>query len=169
MFTEYLRTNKKMAIVLTVVRLYLAFVWITQGWDKISGKSFDTTKFLREALKKADTQDRLVQDWWAFILKHVMLPNVDILNHLIPLGEFFVGLGLLLGCFTHVSLRFALVMNFAYLFSGSVWVNPQMIALSLLLLHADRNASRVGIDGMIFDSLFRKPAPAKAPPMKGAV
>ncbi|MBO9129989.1 DoxX family protein [Bacillus sp. 165] len=169
MFTEYVRTNKKIAVVLTVLRLYLGIVWWSHGWEKLSAKSFNATKFLQDAIQKAGTKENLVQDWWAFILKHIMLPNVEILNHLIPVGEFFVAVGLLLGLFTQVSLRFALVMNFAYLFSGSIGVNPQMIVLSLLLLQAKRNAGKIGMDGIIIDSIFRKPSPPKAPPMKGAM
>ncbi|MFD3446592.1 DoxX family membrane protein [Microbacteriaceae bacterium 4G12] len=156
MFADFLRNNGKMALFLTFIRVYMGLVWMTHGWQKISGKTFDATGFLKEAITRSSGPDAVVQGWWAFIVKYLFLSNVEILNYLIPLGEFFVGLGLVLGCFTNVALYCGLIMNFSYLLSGSLDVNPQLILLSLLLLGSHENAGKIGVDGLIFKSIKRR-------------
>lgn len=165
MFSEFLKKNKKMAWFLFIVRFFLGVVWFQRGFEKISNKSFDASVFLKDAVAKTSGADALVQDWWAFIVQYFFLPNVEILNYLVPLGEFFVGLGLIAGAFTRQALCFALIMNFSYLLSGSMDINPQMILWSWLLLSARDNAGKIGADGWIFSSIKRKMAapPAKPP------
>ncbi|MFP3125303.1 DoxX family protein [Ectobacillus funiculus] len=170
MFSDFLKKNKKMAWFLAIVRFFLGIVWFRHGFEKISNKSFDASVFLKDAIAKTSGTDPVVQDWWAFIAKYFFLPNVDILNYLVPIGEFFVGLGLMTGAFTRPALCFALIMNFSYLLSGSMNINPQMILWSWLLLSARENAGRVGADGWIFSSVKRRMAPAPAkPPAKPPV
>lgn len=166
MFSEFLKKNKKMALFLAIVRFFLGLVWFRHGLEKISSKNFDAAVFLKDAIAKASGgAEAVVQGWWAFIVKFFLLPNVEILNYLVPIGEFFVGLGLMLGAFTRPALYFALIMNFVYLLSGSMNINPQMILWSMLLLAARDNAGRVGADGWIFSSIKKKMAapPAKPP------
>lgn len=162
MVLEFLRRNKRVSFLLLLIRIYLGVIWITHGWDKISSKTFDATGFLKEAVTKAEGADAIVQGWWVLVIQLVFLPNVEILNYLVPLGELFVGMGLLAGFFTLRALQFGIMMNFIYLLCGSVDVNPQMILLSLLLFNARDNAGRVGMDGWIFGSIkkrMHKPAP----------
>ncbi|GAA3319224.1 hypothetical protein GCM10020331_025250 [Ectobacillus funiculus] len=121
------------------------------GLKKISNKSFDASVFLKDAIAKTSGTDPVVQDWWAFIAKYFFSCRMLIfLNYLVPIGEFFVGLGLMTGAFTRPALCFALIMNFSYLLSGSMNINPQMILWSWLLLSARDNAGRIGADGWIF-------------------
>ena len=47
-------------------------------------------------------------------------------------------------------------MNTAFLLSGTVSTNPNMILLSILILVAGHNAGRVGLDGFVFQKLFHK-------------
>ncbi|MCT2197656.1 DoxX family membrane protein, partial [Paenibacillus sp. p3-SID1389] len=69
-------------------------------------------------------------------LEHFALPNVGLFNFLVPYGEFLVGLGLILGTFTTFAALMGFVMNAAFLFSGTVSTNAQMLILEVLVLVA---------------------------------
>lgn len=146
MFITFLRTNNIAAGVLTVLRLYLGYSWLTAGWDKLTGGGFDATGFLKGAIGSATGEHPAVQTWWADFLTSFALPNVELFNFLVPIGEFAVGLGLLLGCFTKTAMFFGLVMNFAFLFSGTTSTNPQLVLLGIFIIIAGTNAGKIGLD-----------------------
>ncbi len=155
MFVEFLRENAYASYLLTVFRLYLGFQWLTAGWGKISG-GFDSKGFLEGAVKKATGEHPAVQSWWAIFLKGNAIPNVELFNVLVPWGEFLVGIGLILGVFTTFAVLMGVVMNFAYMFSGSTSTNPQMILIGIFILVAGFNAAKVGLDRWIIPFIREK-------------
>ena len=146
MFTNWLRENKMAMWLLTALRLYLGYDWMTHGWKKLSAGGFDASGFINGAITKSTGEGATVQGWWGSFLEHFALPNVDLFNFLVPLGEFLVGVGLLLGCFTTFAAIMALVMNFAFLFSGTVSTNAQLVLLQIFIVVAGFNAAKVGLD-----------------------
>ncbi|EIT86729.1 DoxX protein [Fictibacillus macauensis ZFHKF-1] len=146
MLRQFLRTNSVASVLLTVIRLYIGYQWLMAGWKKIANGPFDATGFLQGALKQTAGDHPAVQPWWGSVLENVIIPHVPIFNFLVAWGEFLVGIALILGLFTSFSVVMALTMNFSYLFSGTTSVNPQMVLLSLFLLTAGINASRIGLD-----------------------
>ncbi|MDM5212571.1 DoxX family protein [Peribacillus sp. NJ4] len=156
MFIDLLRHNKNVSILLAVLRVYLGYTWVMAGWGKIAGGQFDASGFLQGALANATGEHPAVQGWWVVFLEYVAIPNVEIFNTLVPWGEFLVGIGLLMGCFTKTAVFFGLVMNFSYLFSGTTSTNPQLVLLSMFILVSAMNAGRYGVDGMIMLTLKEK-------------
>lgn len=149
MFITFIRTNRIVAGVLTLLRLYLGFSWFMAGWVKLTGKGFDATGFIKGAISSSTGEHPAVQTWWADFLSSFALPNVELFNFLVPVGEFAVGLGLLLGCFTKTAMFFGLVMNFAFLFSGTTSTNPQLVLLGIFIIIAGTNAGKFGLDSII--------------------
>ena len=49
MFNKLLRENKIVAGILTVLRLYLGYEWMTAGYHKLTG-GFDASGFLKGAI-----------------------------------------------------------------------------------------------------------------------
>ncbi|MDQ0214924.1 thiosulfate dehydrogenase [quinone] large subunit [Oikeobacillus pervagus] len=156
MFIHFLRENTKISILLAVLRVYLGYTWMTAGWGKIAGGQFDASGFLQGAVAKATGEHPAVQGWWAAFLENIAIQNVEIFNTLVPWGEFLVGIGLLLGCFTKSAVFFGLMMNFSYLFSGTTSTNPQLVLLSMFILISAKNAGKYGIDGLVMPSLKGK-------------
>ncbi|WP_129727357.1 DoxX family protein [Ectobacillus funiculus] len=156
MFINFLRRDKRISILLAVLRVYVGYTWLVAGWGKIAGGNFDASGFLQGAVAKATGEHPLVQGWWAVFLKNVAIPNVDVFNTLIPYGEFLVGIGLLIGCFTKTAVFFGMMMNFSYMFSGTTSTNPQLALLSVFILVSAMNAGRYGADGMIMPILKEK-------------
>ncbi len=145
MVVEFLRENKVAAGILFFIRLYLGFEWVTAGWEKITG-GFDANGFLQGAVANAGGEHPAVTSWWATFLQGFAIPNVDLFNIVIPWGEFLVGLGLILGTFTTLAALMGVIMNFAFMFSGTTSTNPMMVILGMLILIAGYNAARIGLD-----------------------
>lgn len=148
MFTKFLRENKIAAYILTVIRLYVGYEFIMAGFEKISGGKFTVAGFLTGAVTHpvVGPDKAVVYPTYVAFLKHFALPNAGLFNVLIPYGEFLVGLGLILGCLTTAAAFFGLVMNFSYLFAGTVSTNPLDILLGAIVLTAGFNAGRIGLD-----------------------
>jgi thiosulfate dehydrogenase (quinone) large subunit len=147
MFNQFLRENKISAILLTLLRIYLGYSWMTAGWGKITG-GFDASGFLKGATTNpvVGPDGGMVFGTYVSFLKGVALPNVELFNVLVPWGEFLVGLGLLLGCLTTAAMFFGLVMNFSFLMAGTVSHNPTDILMGVIILTAGLNAGRFGLD-----------------------
>lgn len=147
MVVKWLRENTIAAGILTVMRLYLGYVWLTAGFHKLT-ESFDAAGFLKGAIANPvkGPDGGVVYSIYLLFLNHFALPYSHIFNTIIPLGEFLVGLGLILGCFTITAMFFGLVMNFSYLMAGAISTNPMDILLGVIILFAGRNAGKFGLD-----------------------
>ena len=155
MFIEFIRNNKVVAGVLAIIRVYLGFTWITGGFAKITG-GFDASGFIQGAIAGAAGDHPAVQGWWAVFLEKVALPNASIFSFMVAWGELLVGMALILGIFTSFAALMGMTMNFAFLFSGTVSTNAQMVILTVLVLVAGYNAGRFGLDRWVLPLLKEK-------------
>ena len=140
MFLEFMRNNKVVAGLLTFIRIYLGYQWMTAGFGKITG-GFDAGGFLQGSIASGN-----IQGWWAVFLEKVAVPNASMFSFVVMWGEFLVGIALILGIFTSFSALMGITMNFAFLFSGTVSTNAQMVILTLFILVAGHNAGKYGLD-----------------------
>ncbi len=153
---EYLKGAKGSWIWL-IIRLYVGYKWITAGWGKLtSPEPFDASGFLMGALKKTEGAHPAVQPWWGSFIENFALPNVGLFNFLVPWGEFLVGLALIVGFATIFAALMGMVMNFAFLFSGTTSINPQLLLLEFVLVAVGgAYAGYLGVDYW-FRPWFRK-------------
>lgn len=122
-----------------VIRLYLGYQWFEAGWHKLTGANpFDATGFLKGAIAKSVPASAgakpVVQAWWADFLQGVALPNVKVINFLVVSGEILVGLALILGFATLFAASMGMLMNFAFLLSGTTSSNPNLLFLEIILV-----------------------------------
>ncbi len=134
-----------MAVVWSVLRVWLGIQWLEAGFHKITG-GFDASGFLQGALAKAGGEHPAVATWYANFLEGFALPNVDIFNFLIPWGEFLVGLGLIVGLATIPALIAGAFMNLNFLLAGTVSTNPTLYTVAVILLFAGTAAYYYGLD-----------------------
>ncbi|MGP4041477.1 DoxX family protein [Gracilibacillus sp. D59] len=167
MFLEFLRNNRYVSAFLAIIRIYLGYTWMTSGWGKITG-GFDASGFLQGAVAKAGGDHPAVQGWWATFLENVAIPGANVFSFLVMWGEFLVGVALILGIFTNFAAMLGIVMNFAFVFSGTVSTNAQMILLTAFLLAAGFNAARFGLDRFVIP-FIRQMAQKKRNQMKQVV
>lgn len=142
---KWLRESKVSSAIMVLFRLYIGYTFLMAGWHKITG-GFDASGYLKGAIAKATGENPTVQAWWATFLEGFALPNVEIFNFLVAWGEFLVGIALILGIFTTFAALMGITMNFAFLFSGTISSNPQMVLITIFILVAGANAGRYGLD-----------------------
>jgi thiosulfate dehydrogenase [quinone] large subunit len=135
--------------VLLVARIWLGIQWLEAGWHKIAGGQFDATGMLKGGLAQVGGEHPNVQVWYAWFLEHIALPNVNIINHIIPYAEVAVGLGLILGLFTTVALAGGAFMNLNFLLAGALSTNVVLYTLALILLVFIKYTKKFGGDGVI--------------------
>nr|WP_207789208.1 DoxX family protein [Neobacillus terrae] len=147
---KWLRENVVASGILAVLRIYLGYSWLTAGLHKLTG-GFDASGYLKGAIANPakGPDGALVYGWYVSFLKGFALPNVDIFNTIVPLGEFLVGLGLILGCMTTAAMFFGLLMNFSFFLAGTVSHIPTDLFIGAIILFAGLNAGKFGLDRWI--------------------
>lgn len=145
MIADWMRNNVVATALLTLLRVYLGWTWMTIGWHKIVG-GFSSGGFLQGALARSTGDNATVPGWWGSFLETFAIPFSGLFDILIPWGEFLVGLGLLVGALTVPAAFFGVVMNFSFLFSGVISSNPSMIIMGFILMYAGHNAGKFGLD-----------------------
>ena len=177
---KFWREHRIAGILVTVVRFVLGFAWLTAGWGKLTGETpFNAAGYLTNAVNNPvmdkATGEAVYPIYTAFV-ENFALPNVKLINIAIPWGEFLVGLGLILGTLTVTAAFFGLLMNFMFMFAGTISTNPWLTLLGVLVLIAGANAGRFGLDRYVLplvhkglDRLFhRKPGAPTAGTGAGA-
>lgn len=153
MFMDVIRNNKVVAGILAILRIYIGYQWLTSGFGKITSGGFDAGGFIQGAIASAGGENPAVQGWWAAFLETVALPFSDVFSFVVMWGEFLVGAALILGIFTNFAALMGITMNFAFLFSGTVSTNAQMVLITVFLIVAGYNAGRYGLDHWVIPFL----------------
>jgi thiosulfate dehydrogenase [quinone] large subunit len=154
MVIRWLSENKYAAGLMLLLRVYLGWQWLSAGWHKLGG--FDASGFLKGAIGNPvvdKATNELVYPTFTAFLEHFALPNAKIINVLIPLGECLVGLGLILGALTTAAAFFGLLMNFMFMFAGTVSTNPWLMLIGILVFAAGANAGKFGCDFFVLPYL----------------
>jgi thiosulfate dehydrogenase [quinone] large subunit len=141
---DFLRNNKIAAGILTVLRVYIGWQWLSAGWGKITGEQFDASGYLMGVVNN-EAVIETYPTYHAFI-ENFALPNAGMFSFMVAWGEVLVGLGLVLGVLTTAAVFFGMTMNFAFMFAGTVSTNPWLILLSIFVIVAGYNAGRYGGD-----------------------
>lgn len=156
---NWLRNSKVAMWILTVMRVYLGYTWLVDGFGKVS-KGFDASGFIMNAVKNPvmTPEKTAAFPHYTSFLKSFVAPNIHLFNFMVSWGELLVGLGLLLGTFTTLAAFFGILMNFAYVFAGTVSTNPIFIIFEIFFLMAGFNAGKIGLDRWVIP-FFRKRLP----------
>ena len=150
MIIQFLRENKAVSFVLAIIRVYLGYTWVMAEIGKLQGKGLDAMAIYKVQLKNLKEHNQLFNPGGHHFYK-VWIPNVDLFNTLVTWGEILVGIGLI-GLFkTKTAVFFGLVMNFSYMFSGSIGVNCEMVILSMFeVLVSDMNVENLELMASLF-------------------
>lgn len=158
--SKVLFASRAMAPLWTVVRIYVGYEWLTAGWGKLHesvwvGPKAGTalTGFLTGALGKVGGAHPSVMGWYGWLIQHVFLPAAPAMSYLVSIGEFVVGVALIVGLLTGISAFFAGFMNANYLLAGTVSTNPVLFILATWLVLAWRVAGYYGLDHFVLPKL----------------
>jgi thiosulfate dehydrogenase [quinone] large subunit len=151
--TRFLFADTRMAPVWLLVRVYLGYLWLSSGVEKLIGGSWigqgaggAVQSFAQGALQQVGGEHPQVTQWYARFLEAVVIPNAAVFSYVVVFGELLVGLGLILGLFTGIAAFFGAFMNASFLFAGTAGANPLMFILAILIMLAWRVAGWWGLD-----------------------
>jgi thiosulfate dehydrogenase [quinone] large subunit len=157
---KFVFADTKMAWLWLLVRVYVGWQWFHAGWEKLGNPVWTGDKagvaingFLTAALQKTSGAHPDVSVWYAWFINNVALPNTELLSYLVTFGEIAVGIALILGLFTGIAATFGAFMNFNYLFSGAVSINPLLLLLQFGIILAWRIAGWWGLDRWVITRL----------------
>jgi thiosulfate dehydrogenase [quinone] large subunit len=146
-----------------ILRVYLGWQWLHAGYEKLASAAWvgaqspaAITGFFNGALAKTGGLHPDVQWYYAWFLQHIAIPNAHFFSYLIVAGEIAVGLALILGLLTGVAAFFGAVMNFNFMFAGSVSVNPYWALMEIALIAAWKVAGYYGLDRYVMPKLLRR-------------
>jgi thiosulfate dehydrogenase [quinone] large subunit len=153
-------TDVRWAWIWLILRLYAGYEWLSAGWEKIhdpvwtgSQAGSALTGFVNGALTKASGAHPAVQAWYAWFLQHAVLPYTNVWGYIVAIGEFLVGVALVLGIFTGIAAFFGSFMNMNYLLAGTVSTNPILLIIAIFLVLAWKTAGWWGLDRWVLPAL----------------
>lgn len=161
MFAKWLRESNVAAMLLVVLRVYVGWGWLTGGWGKITAESpWSAAGFIGNvAANPVMKGDAILYPTYTWFLETFAVNGAGLFSFLVSWGEFLVGLGLIVGGLTCWAAFFAMVMNFMFMFGGTISTNPWNVLCEMPILFAGYNAGKYGLDYYIYPiltKLFKK-------------
>lgn len=151
--SQFLFASRFMAPIWMVVRLYLGYLWLKDGWGKLQSPLWVgadagaiTTSLLTQSLSLTAGDHPSVPLWYAGVIEHVFLPNAMLFSNLLAIGAVLIGLALATGFLTGITAFVAGLLNASYLLAGIVFSGPTMVILATWLVLAWRVAGYYGLD-----------------------
>ena len=182
-FARFLFASTAGAWIWLIPRVYLGYEWAHAGWEKLTGNPSWLTSseplkgFVGFALTGAGQGEHSAVNygWYAAFLRWVGGDGAGVMSKVVSLGEFTIGIALIIGLFTGISAFFAGMLSMSFGLAGVAGVNPVFFLLEILMILAWRNAGYIGLDRFVLPALGtpwhpgtllvkeKTPTPSKAP------
>ena len=172
-FADWLFRAKAASVLWLAARLWLGYEWLNAGYQKLWGsenavfwnhngiavKGYAAASVAASSTGKGGAS----YGWWAAFLHNFVIPNASWIAKLISIGEFLIGILLILGLLTGLAALGGVILNLVYILSGTAGVNPVYAFVGVFLILAWRNAGYLGLDHFVLPwvrHLFRRSRPA---------
>jgi thiosulfate dehydrogenase [quinone] large subunit len=144
-----------------VVRLYFGYEFAHAGWEKLTGSpswlssTVPLKGFVAHALGESATgpNSAVNYGWYAAFLRWIEHSGASFMSPLIAIGEFTVGVALILGLFTGIAAFLAGMLTMSFGLAGVAGVNPVFFLFEVLLILAWRNAGYLGLDRWVLPAV----------------
>jgi len=165
----------KFSLLWLAVRLWLGYVWLASGLEKLFNPGWVSTgdsvrAFWERAIivPALPARPPIAFDWYREFLSFLLEGgHYSWFGKLIVLGEIAVGAALILGLFTGISAFFGAFLNWNFMMAGTASINPVMFPLSILLVIAWRVSGSIGLDRFILPFFGTPRQPGSAFKKKG--
>jgi thiosulfate dehydrogenase [quinone] large subunit len=154
---RFLRRAKDAAPLFLGFRLFLGYEWFEAGLHKLQDpKWFQTGEALRAywtraaAVPEPPARPPISYPVYRSFIQFMLDNGWDSwFNYVIIFGELLIGIGLIVGGLTAIAAFFGILMNFTFLYAGSVSSNPTFIVLGVLIIIGWRVAGWWGLDRVL--------------------
>jgi len=159
-FARFLFASSTAGWIWLLPRLYFGYEWTKSGWDKLTDSAWISTGtalqgfagFASSELTKGD-HPAVNYGWYASFLRWISTDSYPWMAKIISIGEFTVGVCLILGLFTGIAAFLAGTLSFSFGLAGVAGVNPLFFLIEAVLVLAWRNAGYVGLDRWVLPAL----------------
>jgi thiosulfate dehydrogenase [quinone] large subunit len=157
---DFIFSNPKMAWLWLIVRVWLGYQWITSGYGKLTNPGWMSggsalkgfLGFSIQTALAAESHPPIAYKWYLGFLQGIVDSGAYTwMAKLVAVGEFLIGVGLVLGLFTAVAAFFSGFMVWNFALAGTAGVAPMFLLLSVLLVAAWRIAGLWGLDRFRFE------------------
>jgi thiosulfate dehydrogenase [quinone] large subunit len=135
------------------VRVFTGWQWIDASLHKLQSPAWmDTGAALKgywtnAVAIPAQGSPAITYSWWRSFLQTMLDAQAYTwFAKLVAIGEFLIGLGLIVGALVGIAAFFGVLMNTSFLLSGSASTNPVMLLLAIGLILAWKVAGWIGVD-----------------------
>lgn len=175
---KLLMGNTYWAIFWMPIRFFVGLQWIQAGEHKLRDDAWMSggtalQGFWERAIAVPEPPGRaaITYSWYRDVLQY-MLDNewYTWFAKAVAIGEFMIGLGLLVGALVGIAAFFGTMLNFSFMLAGTTSSNPVLFGLTVFLVLAWKVAGYFGLDRWLlpilgapwsFGILFKGGEPAK--------
>lgn len=154
--TRFLFDDTRFAVVWLIVRVLLGLIWLDSGLEKLNDPAWMQTGealkgFWTRAVQLPETgRPPIAFDWYRALIQNMLDAGAYVwFAKLVAVGEFLVGVSLILGLLVGISAFFGAFMNWNYLMAGSASINPVLFVAAILLMFAWKIAGYYGADRFV--------------------
>ncbi|MCO5176731.1 MAG: hypothetical protein M9890_07145 [Thermomicrobiales bacterium] len=154
--------NVYFGVVWLALRFFIGFEWLAAGEHKIRDSAWmDGGAALKGFWTRATTVPEGAANspagnygWFNDLLTY-MLNNewYTWFAKLIAIGEFLIGIGLIVGALVGIAAFFGTLLNFNFMLAGTVSSNPVMFAITVFLVLGWKVAGYFGVDRYLLPTL----------------
>jgi thiosulfate dehydrogenase [quinone] large subunit len=174
---RFLFSDTRAAALWLPVRLFYGWSFLDASLHKLQSPAWMSTGdalkgYWTKAVAISDTgTGPITYDWWRQFLQAMLDAQAYTwFAKVVAVGEFMVGLGVLVGGLVGIAAVFGVTMNVAFLLSGSASTNPVLLLAGIALIMAWKVAGWIGADRFLLPLLGTpwQPHPGTAaPPPRG--
>jgi len=162
---QLLFSDRRLAPIWFMVRIYVGFSWLDAGWHKIIDAGAKTNYIIDgagiyafwqriAAIPVAPAKPLIGYDWYRGYIQFMIDSHWEgFFGKLIAFGETAVGLGLILGAFVGIAAVGGAFMNLNFMLAGSTSSNPVLLLLGFLLVLAWKTSGFIGLDRILLPVL----------------
>jgi thiosulfate dehydrogenase [quinone] large subunit len=157
---QLLFSDKRLAILWTIVRIFVGYQWLDAGLHKLSNPAWTETG---EALKgywlnavaiPEAGRPAISFDWYRGFLQGMLDSGAYTwFSKLIVAGEILIGVALIIGAFVGIAAFFGAFMNWNFIMAGSASTNGLLLVLAVFLVLAWKVAGYYGADYYLLSKL----------------
>lgn len=153
--------NIYLAVLWLPIRFFVGHEWLAAGEHKIRDEAWMSGGTALKAywdraiaIPEAPARPAITYDWFRDFLQYMNNNEwYTWFAKLVAVGEFLVGLGLIVGALVGIAAFFGTVLNFNFLLAGTVSSNPVLFGLTVFLVLGWKVAGYIGLDRVLLPAL----------------
>ena len=153
--------NTYLAVIWMPIRFFVGHAWLGAGEHKIrddawmsGGTALQSYWDRAVAIPDAPARPAITYDWFRDTINYMLTHGwYTWFAKVVAIGEFLIGIGLIVGALVGIAAFFGTVLNFNFLLAGTVSSNPVLFGLTVFLILGWKVAGHIGLDRVLLPAL----------------